>query len=166
LRHRIRWRFTSGRSCSRATSVFFGRQADAAKEPAHQRSVGLDAALSQQPVAQRLKGDVGFLGVTGFEELSMRLELQTLVAAHLSTGPQACSLETLDPFDRNRFADPKARRSAPAAHAAPQNRINHTVSQILRVRSGHSCWPPSSQQVESEHACFENPPIQPNLRAL
>jgi hypothetical protein len=158
LRHRIRWRFTSGRSCSRATSVFFGRQAEAAKEPAHQRSVGLDAALSQQPVAQRLKGDVGFHGVTGFEELSMRLELQTLVAAHLSTGPQACSLETLDPFDPNRFADSKARRSAPAAHAAPQNRINHTVSQILRVRSGHSCWPPSSQQVESERARFENPP--------
>jgi len=40
----------------------------------------------------------------------MRLELQTLVTAHLSRGPQARSLETLDPFDRNRFADPKAPR--------------------------------------------------------
>ena len=48
----------------------------------------------------------------------MRLEPRTLVAAHLSSGPQPRSLETLDPFDRNRFADPKALRSAPTAHAA------------------------------------------------
>ena len=40
----------------------------------------------------------------------MRLEPRTLVAAHLSSGPQTRSLETLDPFDRNRFTDPKAPR--------------------------------------------------------
>lgn len=122
--------------------------------------------LSQQPVAQRLKGDVGFLGVTGFEELSMTLELQTLVAAHLSRGPQTCSLETLDPFDRNRFADPKARRSAPTAHTALYDRINHTVAQILRVRSGHSCWLHPASRLNHNTPDSRIPPIQPNLRAL
>jgi hypothetical protein len=98
--------------------------------------VGSESA--QQPVALRLKGDVGFLGMTGFEELSMRLELQTLVAAHLSTGPQTCSLETLDPFDRNRFADPKARRGAPAvrrlcANSGDPRRRNERVKSLGRA---------------------------------
>src|SRR5579871_4225134 len=140
---------------------------DAAKEAAHQRCVGLDAALRQQPVAQRLKGDVGLLGVTGFEEVSMRLKLLPLVAAHLSGGPQARPLETLNPLDRNGIADPKAFRRAPAAHAAAHDSVDHSIPQILRIRSGHPCWPPSSQQVESKPNRFGNPPpIRPNLRML
>ena len=157
LRHRILCRLTSGRSCSRATSVFFWRQAHAAKEAAHQRRVGLDAAFRHQPVAQGLKRDVGLLGVTGFEELSMRLKLRPLVAAHLPGGPQAGPLETLDPFDRNRVADPKAFRRAPTAHAAVHHGVDHPVSQVLRISSGHPCWPPSSQQVESKPNRFGNP---------
>jgi hypothetical protein len=47
----------------------FERDADTAKEAAHHRRVGLDPAFGQQPIAQRLKRDAGFLG-------SKRLEKQ------------------------------------------------------------------------------------------
>ena len=62
----------------------------------------------------------------------MRLELQTLVAAHLSSGPQARSLETLDPFDRNQFADPKSAPQRPdgscrLVRANPQSKVRPSL---------------------------------------
>ena len=47
---------------ARDERLFFEREAETAQEAAHQRCVSLDAALPLQTVAQRLKGDVGFLG--------------------------------------------------------------------------------------------------------
>jgi len=58
LRQRALWRVMSARSRSRAMSVFFVRDAEAAEEAAHHRGVDPDSALGQQPVAKRLKGDV------------------------------------------------------------------------------------------------------------
>ena len=52
----------SGRSCSRATRVFFDRDADPAKEAAHHRSVGFDGSLGQKAIANRLKRDVRRFG--------------------------------------------------------------------------------------------------------
>ena len=69
----------SVRSCSRAISVFFERDADATEEAGHHRRVGSDPTLRQQPVAKRLQGDVGFLRSQRFEKFSMRLKFRTEV---------------------------------------------------------------------------------------
>ena len=65
----------------------------------------------------------------------MRLKFQRLVAAHLAGVPRARPLETLKPLDCNRIANPKALRSAPTAHPAVRDGVNHTVPQILRISS-------------------------------
>ena len=64
--------------------------------------------------------------------------------------------------DRYRFADLIAPRRRPAAHFAPLHRVDHPVTQVLRIRLRHSCWPPPSQQVESKSPRFGN--LQLNLQ--
>src|SRR5579863_5664819 len=92
LRQRVLWRFTSGRSCSFATSVFFERQAETAQEPAHQRGVGFNATLRLKTIAQRLQRYVGLLGVKRFDKVAMRLQLGAFVTAHLRRRANPCPL--------------------------------------------------------------------------
>ena len=48
------------------------------------------------------------------------------------------------------LADPEPVRRGPATHPFQNDRVDHAIAQILRISSGHPCWPPPSQQVESE----------------
>jgi hypothetical protein len=48
----------SGRSCSRATRVFFKRHANIVEETAHHRGVGFDPSLGRKAIAERLKRNV------------------------------------------------------------------------------------------------------------
>src|SRR5271165_4112893 len=57
---------------------------------------------------------------------------------------------------RGRLADLIATRRGPTAHAAPLHGVDHTVAQILRIRLRHPCWPPPSQQVESDQSRYVN----------
>ena len=50
---------------------------------------------------------------------------------------RAIPFDSLKPFDRHRFADLVAARCCAAAHFAPLHRINHPVTQVLRIRLCH-----------------------------
>jgi hypothetical protein len=140
----------SGRSCSRATSVFFKRDAQTAKEAAHHRGVGFDAALAQKAIAQRGKRDVCLLGSRGLQKGPVRHQLGRPVAAVPDRLSRAMAFNAFKPLDRHGFADLIAPRRRAPAHLAPLHRVNHAITQVLRIRLRHSCWPPPSQQVESE----------------
>ena len=61
------------------------------------------------------------------------------------------------------FADLIAPRRRAPAHRAPLHRVNHPITQVLRIWLRHPCWPPPSQQVEPEATRFGNPPeFKPN----
>ena len=100
VRHRLRWRLMSGRSCSRATRVFFDRDADPAKEPAHHRGVGFDPSLGRKAIAEGLKRDVRFLGPRGFQKIPVRHQLGGAMAAVSSDGGsrRAIPFNALKPF--------------------------------------------------------------------
>jgi hypothetical protein len=49
----------------------------------------------------------------------------------------AIPFNSLKPFDSRRFADLVAARCCAAAHLAPLHRINHAVTQVLRLRFCH-----------------------------
>ena len=72
--------------------------------------------------------------------------------------PRAIPFNPLKPFNGYEFADLVASRRGATAHCALPNRINNPVAQVLRIWLRHSCWPPPSQQVESESPEFGNPP--------
>src|SRR3984893_2962527 len=149
----------SGRSCSRATRVFFDRDADPPKEAAHHRGVGFDPSLGRKAIAEGLKRDVRFLGPRGLQKVPVRHKLGGAMAAVSDRFSRAIPFNSLKPFDRHRFADLVATRCCAAAHFAPLHRIDHAVTQVLRIWLWHSCWPPPSQQVESKSARFGNPTL-------
>ena len=128
-----------------------------AQEAAHQRGVGLDAALGQQPVAQRLQRDVGFLrpqALRGSRDAAPASDVCSRPSCAAVREPlrskRSTHLIAEDSLTPNRAA--AARRLIPPDH----DRVDHPVAQILRISSSHPCWPPPSQQVESEQARFGN----------
>ena len=90
---------------------------------------------------KRLQRDVGFLRPQAFEEGAVRLNLTRSVAAHFCglreplRSTRSTHLMADDPLTPNRAA--AARR----LDALDHNRVDHPVAQILRIRSGHPCWP-------------------------
>jgi hypothetical protein len=50
---------------------------------------------------------------------------------------RAIPFNPLKPFDRRRFADLVPARCCAAAHFAPLYRINHAVTQVLRITLCH-----------------------------
>jgi hypothetical protein len=87
----------------------------------------------------------------------MRLKPRTEVSAHLARCPRTAPFEALHPLDGRGLAHPKAPSSRPPAHLSPSHRVDHPVAQVLRLGTDHPCWPPPSQQVESEQCRFGNP---------
>ena len=89
----------------------------AAEEAAHHRRVGLDAALGQQAVAQRLQRDVGLLGpqpppeTPGAAPASSRRWPPILPARATPLRSKRSSHLIAD-----RFADPEPSRRSPPAH--------------------------------------------------
>jgi len=124
----------SGRPRSRATRVFFDRDADPAKEAAHHRGVGFDPSLGRKAIAQSLKRDVRFLGPHGLQKVPVRHQLGGAMAAVSDRLSRAIPLNALKPFDSHGFADLVPTRCCAAAHPAPLHRINHAVTQVLRIR--------------------------------
>src|SRR4029077_11888380 len=93
----------------------------------------------------------------GFQKVPMRRELGSAMPSMANRLSRAIPLKALQPFDGDRFADLIAPPGCPAAHLASLHRINHSVTQVLRIGLRHSCWPPPSQQVESKPPRFGNP---------
>jgi hypothetical protein len=127
----------SGRSCSRATRVFFDRDANPAREAAHRRGVGFDPSLGRKAIAEGLKRDVRFLGSRGLQKVPVRHQLGGAMAAMSGRLSGAIPFNSLKPFDRHGFADLVAARCCAAAHFAPLHCINHAVTQVLRIRLRH-----------------------------
>jgi hypothetical protein len=66
---------------ARDKRLFFKRDAQTAKEPAHHRGVGFDAALGPKALAQRGKRDVRLLGPRSLRKITVRHQLGRPVAA-------------------------------------------------------------------------------------
>ena len=140
----------SGRSCSRATRVFFYRDADPAKVAAHHRGVGFDPSLGRKAIAQSLKRDVRFLGPRGLQKGPVRHQLGNPMAAVSDRLSRAIPFNALKPFDRQDFADLVAARCCAAA-LSPLFTASITRSRkSCEYGFAISCWPPPSQQVESK----------------
>src|SRR5450432_3385595 len=123
-----------------------------AQEAAHQRCIGFDAALAPEPIAQRLKRNVRLLGPQSLDKLSMRLQFQRLVAAHLRSRPlrstRSTHLMAADSLTPNRSAaalrlmpsrrtasitrSRKSCENAPATPAGlrPANRLNQNATDL------------------------------------
>ena len=128
----------SAPSCSRATRVFFKRHANLAKEAAHHRGVGFDPSLGRKAIAKSLKRDVRLLGPRGLQKITVRHQLGRPVAAVPDRLSGAVPFNPFKPLDRHGFADCVAPRRRPPAHLAPLHRVNHAITQILRIRLRHS----------------------------
>jgi hypothetical protein len=116
---------------------FFDRDADPAKEAAHHRGVGFDPSLGRKAIAQSLKRDVRFLGPRGLQKGPVRHQLGGAMATVSDRLSRAIPFNSLKPFDSHRFADLVPTRCCAAAHFAPFHRINHAVTQVLRIRLCH-----------------------------
>jgi hypothetical protein len=89
----------SGRSCSRARTVFFDGDADPAKEATHHRRGGLDASLGKKPIAKRLKREVRLLGPHSLQKIPVRHQLASPVAAAPDRLSRVVPFNPLKPFD-------------------------------------------------------------------
>ena len=86
-----------------------------------------------------------------------RLHLDPLIAGHCRGPARSGPLEALNPLDRPTTGSPQT-APPPAGSSCANHRVNHAITQILRIRSSHPCRPrSSSQQVEAKSARFGNP---------
>ena len=126
----------SGRFCSAACAVFFKRQAAAIEEDPKRRPSRIHITLRGKLVEHLADGHVR----RGLDEpenvITVRIELR---AARLSL-TASCSIAGLarpvNPADRRRQPDPKLCRR-PTRRQPTERSINHSVTQILAVRSCH-----------------------------
>ena len=128
LRQRALWRVMSAIPLARGERLFLCVTPRRRKKRHHHRGVGFDPALDQQPVAKRLKRDVGFIASQRFEKFSMRLEFRTEVSAHSARRARTAPLEALHPFDCRRFAHPKPRRGTTRRLIPPRITVSITRS--------------------------------------
>src|SRR5271154_6812191 len=77
-----------------------------------------------------------------FEKITVRHQLGRPVAAVPDRLSRAMAFNAFKPLDRHGFADLVAPRRRAPAHPAPLHRVNHPITQVLRIRLRHSCWPP------------------------
>src|SRR6476619_6235486 len=111
---------------------------------------GCGASRTSGRSAEGLKRDVRFLGPRGLQKGPVRHQLGGPMAAMSDRLAGAIPFYSLKPFDGYGFADRVAPRRCAAAHFAPLHRINHAVTQVLRIRLCHLLLASPSQQVESK----------------
>src|SRR5271167_1121037 len=87
----------------------------------------------------------------------MRNQRRRPMAAMSDPLARAVSLKAFKPFDGYGFADLVTPRSSAAAHPPFHHGVDNPIAQVLRIWLRHPCWPPPSQQVESDHRRFGNP---------
>ena len=68
---------------------------------------------------------------------SRAAQLGGAMAAMSDSLSRAIPFNALKPFDGHGFADLVVARCCAAAHFAPLHRINHAVTQVLRIRLCH-----------------------------
>ena len=60
---------------------------------------------------------------------------------------RAIPFNPFKPLDHHGFADCVASRRRAPAHLALLHRVNHAITQVLRIRLRHPCWPPPSRRL-------------------
>ena len=78
------------------------------------------------------------LGPRGLQKITVRHQLGRPVAAVPDRLSRAIPFNPFKPLDRHQFADCVAPRRCAAAHLAPLHRVNHPITQVLRIRLRHS----------------------------
>src|SRR5690606_35724028 len=139
--HCSRRRATLGRSCSTANSVFFERHSGIAHDPPHRTIARHHAPLAQldhQPAQRQVRNRLQ----TTQQPLPLTGQRTFLLAPHRPRRRAPGRSQPLRPLHRARHAHPKQTRRL-ASRAPRDNRRRHTLPKIVRIRSHHSCWPPS-----------------------
>jgi hypothetical protein len=101
------------------------------------RGVGFDPSLGRKAIAEGLKRDVRFLGPRRLQKVPVRHQLGGAMAAMSDRLSGAIPFNSLKPFDSHRFADLVAARCCAAAQLASLHRLDHAVTQVLRLRFCH-----------------------------
>jgi hypothetical protein len=127
---------------------FFERHDDLAKEAAHHRGVGFDPALGRKAIAEDLKRDVRFLDPRSLKE--SRGAASGAMAAMPDRLPRAIPFNSLEPFDRRRFADLVAARCCAAAHLAPLHHQSPGHASLANTALPSPAGLRESQQVEAK----------------
>ena len=107
-------------------------------EAAHHRGVGFDPSLGRKAIAKILKRDVGLFGPRGLQKITVRRQLGRPMAAVPDRLSRAFPFNPCKPLDRHGFADCVTPRRRAPAHLAPLHRVNHPITQVLRIRLRHS----------------------------
>src|SRR5664280_3119908 len=156
LFHCSRRRATSWRSCSLARRLFFKAEAGVLEEMPH--AVIADVHFAFVQFSQQLSpGDIGLLCKSRADPFSLLCKRERLLAAHRQRGRTAGRRRPPDPSGHRGIADLIAVRSSLQTHARG-NRRHNTLSQIQRIGSTHTRWPPSSSQnLESDLWPRRNP---------
>jgi hypothetical protein len=136
---------TSGRSpaCAGAGSArprvgsFFARQVVGTKKPMHRTQPDRDPARGRKCAADFLQGQVGLPGNQLQHPRSVLAQPGATVATHRARARMALGPPALRPADGAADADIKPHRRRPCA-AAKRHKTDHTLPQILRVRSRHN----------------------------
>jgi hypothetical protein len=131
---RRRWRLTSDRSLSRATSVFFKASRQMAQEAAHRRGVGPDAPLRRKPVAQVLKRNIKLV-------VTSRLQKRLMRRQHMGLNPPIWA-GVREPVNSTRFTQLIAAfrllqtaLQRPAGSSPRQAPRQSPAPEILRIRN-------------------------------
>jgi hypothetical protein len=106
------------------------------KKPVHRAQPDRDPARSCKRVADFLQGQVGLLGNQLQHPRAVFAQPGATVAAHRARADMAFGPPALRPTGGADDADIKSHRRRPCA-AAQRYETNHTIPQILRVRSRH-----------------------------
>ena len=119
--------------------LLFEGQAAAIEEGPDRAGAGPHAFLLDEPALQFFDGGVRCDLDHRQQEVAMGVELGAGPASLPACRTLAAVAQTLDPLDRCRNADVEANRGL--ARRRPVSRgLNHSVPQILTVRSRHACF--------------------------
>src|SRR3954468_12929233 len=119
--------------------LLFEGQAAATEEGPDRAGAGTHAFLRDEPALQFFDGGVRCGLDHRQQEVAMGVELGAGPASLPACRTLAAVAQTLNPLDRRRNADVEANRGL--ARRRPVSRgLNHSVPQILTVRSRHACF--------------------------
>src|SRR3954464_1244575 len=119
--------------------LLFEGQAAAIEEGPDRAGAGPHAFLLDEPALQFFDGGVRCGLDHRQQEVAMGVELGAGPASLAACRTLAAVAQTLNPLDRRRNADVEANRGL--ARRRPVSRgLNHSVPQILTVRSRHACF--------------------------
>jgi hypothetical protein len=92
---------------------------------------------------ERAQGEVSLLDPSQQPDAMLPRNRLRLVTAHLARRYAAGLAQALHPVDGGADANPELLGRTVTGQAATQNRRNHPLAKINRIRFAHPCWPPS-----------------------